>query len=179
MLTRLPATHDFSLRYRRAQREARGYALGDADYVGSDAEMLRSEELPRPTHTCLDLVRHEEHPFLPQELHPLVILWSRHHVSSLSRDRFLDEGRHLLDRNELLQILRLEEIDTVVVALGEGLLPWASIAVWKRKVDSLGEEWEGAFTLNRLAGGQGQGPPPSSPGGPPVSEGKPPSRGVS
>ena len=43
MLTRLPATHNFSLRYRRAQREARGYALGDVDYVGSDAEMLRSD----------------------------------------------------------------------------------------------------------------------------------------
>src|SRR5439155_21749687 len=135
MLTRLPATHDFSLRYRLAQREVRGYALGDVDYVGSDAEMLRSEELPRPTHTCLDLVRHEEHPFLPQELHPLVILWRRHHVSSLSRDRFIDEGCHLLDRNELLQILLLEEVDAVVVALRKGLLPWASIAVWKRTVD--------------------------------------------
>src|SRR2546422_10459357 len=101
MLTRLPATHDLSLRYRRAQREARGYALGDADYVGSDAEMLRSEELPRPTPTCLDLGRHEEHPFLPQELHPLVILWRRYHVSSLSLDRFIGEGCPLCDGSDL------------------------------------------------------------------------------
>src|SRR3989442_12504109 len=98
MLTRLPATHDLSLRYRRAQREARGYALGDADYVGSEAEMLRREEIPRSTHTCLDLVRHEELPFLPQELHPLVILWSRHHVSSPARDRFITRDCHLLYR---------------------------------------------------------------------------------
>src|SRR5947209_18877272 len=132
MLTRLPATHDLSLRHRRAQREARGYALGDADYVGSDAEMLRSEELPRPTHTCLHLGRHEEHPFLPQELHPLVILWRRHHVSCLSRHRLIDEGRHRRDRNELLRILLLEEVAAVVVGLRKRLPPWASLAVCKR-----------------------------------------------
>src|SRR5439155_14772801 len=49
----------------------------------------------------------------------------------------------------------------------------------KRRVDSLGEQWEGAFTLNPLAGGQAQGHHRSPVEGPSVSEEERPSSEVS
>ena len=106
--------HDLRSRRHHTQRQPRRNPLRHRHDVRRDAGVLDREHLARAPHPRLHFVDDEEHAELRGDLaKPLVKEVGRNHVTTLTLDRFDDDGGDFFGRNEVDEQLLFDEAQTL------------------------------------------------------------------